>query len=194
MQINLFPTPISMFHIENEQFTSISETVNKYIEDNYNNFDNSWTKSNTLSSYNYGKDNKLPDIYYNEQLENAILVASKGYLEENKFPVKELLIKDLWINVSTKGSFQEVHCHTTRDNVLSGIIYINVEDTESKTNFLNPNKKFKTICEDTVLAKDCELNVHSGVIVVFPSFLEHYVSENKTGNKRITVAFNLSYK
>lgn len=194
MKIDLFPTPISITTLSENEYNSVAPTIVKFLNDNYDGLDNKWTKSNTLSSYGYGKNDSLPDLYYNEDLLNSIMRAGSFYLTENLLPERDLLIKDIWVNVAGNGSFQELHCHTTRDNVLSGILYISIDGATKNTNFRNPNKLFKLLDESSSLSHDYELEANNGMMVIFPSFLEHFVAENKSNMKRVTVAFNLSYK
>lgn len=77
---------------------------------------------------------------------------------------------DFWINFCDKNSINQKHNHS---GTLSGIIYYK-NDIEQKTHFEN----FEVIGK-------------TGDILLFPSYLEHWVEEQIEEYERITFSFNL---
>jgi hypothetical protein len=83
---------------------------------------------------------------------------------------------EVWWNYYTEGKFQEFHTHNV--NVLSGIIYLT--DSDAGTAFCERGDRH------IVYPK-------KGKIVIFPSWLGHYVQPSKAGEERATIAFNFNF-
>jgi hypothetical protein len=96
-------------------------------------------------------------------------------------------ITHIWRNKYTKEARQEVHIHA--NSQWSFIIYETVE--RSKTVFLNPSWKMIDMCYGTdvpVFPFNYQPDVEPGTIIIFPSFIEHYVL---AGNEGLTIAGNI---
>ena len=96
-------------------------------------------------------------------------------------------IKGIWRNSYETHDTQEVHIHA--NSQWSFIIYETVE--KSRTVFLNPawksiESQFGDMC--SVFPVNWRPKVDPGTIIIFPSFLEHYVV---AGNKGSTIAGNV---
>lgn len=93
----------------------------------------------------------------------------------------------IWRNKYTKHDWQDIHIHPHCQ--WSFIIYENV--TESKTVFMNPN--YKDIQNHMGMnlqgfPSDFRPNLKTGDILIFPSFLAHFVMP---GNEGSTISGNL---
>jgi hypothetical protein len=99
-------------------------------------------------------------------------------------------ITAIWRNVYNETNMQEVHIHA--DAQWSFIIYETVE--HSRTVFLNPAWKMIEV-QMGYLAPAFPPNwrpkVGPGTMILFPSFLEHYVLAGNTGT---TIAGNVNLK
>ena len=90
-------------------------------------------------------------------------------------------IGKLWRNVYTETDWQDIHIHP--HCTWSFIIYEDVE--ESRTVFMNPN--FKDIQNHLSpnlpdFPLDFRPILHKGDMIIFPSFLMHFVRPGKTGS------------
>ena len=83
---------------------------------------------------------------------------------------------EIWWNYYSEGKFQEFHSHNV--NVLSGIFYLT--DSEAATCFCERGNRY------SVYPK-------KGKIVLFPSWLGHYVQPAKPMEERGTIAFNFNF-
>ena len=126
---------------------------------------------------------------------NKIGTQSLRYLEElifnniKKIPskYKKLDIREIWRNVYKINDYQDPHIHALYQ--WSFIIYETV--SESKTVFVNPSSKlidnqmhsYNEPFDLTYIPK-CK----KGDIIIFPSFLEHYVL---SGNEGATISGNV---
>jgi hypothetical protein len=99
-------------------------------------------------------------------------------------------ITAIWRNVYNETNMQEVHIHA--DAQWSFIIYETVE--HSRTVFLNPAWKMIEVQMGyfaPAFPPNWRPKVGPGTMILFPSFLEHYVL---AGNKGSTIAGNVNLK
>jgi hypothetical protein len=99
-------------------------------------------------------------------------------------------ITAIWRNVYNETNMQEVHIHA--DAQWSFIIYETVE--HSRTVFLNPAWKMIEVQMGyfaPAFPPNWRPKVGPGTMILFPSFLEHYVLAGNTGS---TIAGNVNLK
>lgn len=98
-------------------------------------------------------------------------------------------ITEIWGNVSKQGKDHPVHSHP--NNTFSGILYLT---PGVSTTFVDANPANGMILLDT---KNPHLNNHASLaaipnmLVIFPSWLPHYVPANPDNHTRKTVSFNV---
>lgn len=177
--IPIFHTPIyiSEFTGDHNLSKAISEEVNKNIADTPLN--KPWP-SNVEASFEFGKDsNFLSRCLF---LRHYILEHVKIYMEG-----RNLRLLDSWVNVYGKDGYQEFHRHI---GLISGCYYhkapancgeliLRSDSTGQKMFGLYNYEDFKITPED-------------GMLVLFPSYLEHAVRSNSIEESRISIAFNLN--
>jgi uncharacterized protein (TIGR02466 family) len=104
----------------------------------------------------------------------------------------EIYITNSWLN---KTNYKEQHfLHNHSNSILSGVYYINTEDSLPLITFnrmqtpflLNFIPKEFTIFNST----EWSVPVENGCLIIFPSSLYHYVKINETTNTRTSIAFN----
>ena len=91
-----------------------------------------------------------------------------------------------WINRLPKGAKQEVHTHANA--VLSGIYYHNTTPEQGGIVFMNPNPFSKMAMWNTEEGRFFPSTPRT--LVLFPSWLEHKTSENRSDKLRVSIAFN----
>ena len=102
----------------------------------------------------------------------------------------EIEITEMWGNVSPKG--KDHHPHSHPNNYYSGIFYLT---TGEPTVFLDPRPANTTLVPkhtpshfvDTI----CTCDAIPNSIVLFNSWLHHYVPVNKSDQTRKTLSFNV---
>tara|TARA_R100000329_G_C7512262_1_gene180428 strand:+ start:42 stop:587 length:546 start_codon:yes stop_codon:yes gene_type:complete len=137
-------------------------------------------------------------IHSSYNCKNTIKKESLSYLNKIvNFNLSELLstykkieIKQIWRNIYTETDYQDPHIHS--GSQWSFIIYEKVE--KSNTVFLNANRHMiETTMQgydvsqanyyvNTYFMQDYKPNFVSGDIVIFPSFLEHFVLAGRKGS------------
>ena len=91
-----------------------------------------------------------------------------------------------WINKGPKGSKQVVHTHA--NSRISGVYYHNTTPDQGGIVFMNPNPYSKMCMWGTEEGRHFPATPNT--LVLFPSWLEHKTTENRSDNLRVSVAFN----
>ena len=105
-------------------------------------------------------------------------------------------ISSSWSNIQKKGSRLKHHCHP--NSILSGVIFLNVDENSSKLYFENPNKFVRIFDYKESNSDNFEyfsFQPMKGQMLLWPSYLFHgsYDDLNNTED-RMVVSFNSYYK
>ena len=104
-------------------------------------------------------------------------------------------IKSLWAIINEKGAWNQKHHHSNSD--LSAAYYVAAHDDCGDIVFYDPRpapvnshpiSKFPNKLNATVNS----IKPEAGMLVLFPSYLDHSVNPNLLDKKRIVISFNLS--
>ena len=108
----------------------------------------------------------------------------------------DLKYLNAWINISGNKDFNRLHNH--QQSIISGVVYIRVPDNSGNIIFENPNLAIEYVHPTEELTSLNNYNSPewfiksiAGEILMFPSYLRHYVQENKSNKDRISLSFNL---
>ena len=105
---------------------------------------------------------------------------------------------DAWVNINPPKSSNVKHCHPNSD--IAGVLWIKVPKKSGNIVFVSPYDFLSFIemhsYEDDFKKEsnyyhEYTFNAEEGVILLFPSHLQHKVLENKSNEDRISVSFNL---
>lgn len=110
-----------------------------------------------------------------------------------------------WINVNQKGNFNPPHVHPGYD--YSGCYYVDFPENSGLIHFLDPRPQ-RIFSSPNLQSKENEnwyasdniydssfftYEIKEGKVVIFPSWLTHYVDPNPTDALRISIPFNVKY-
>ena len=136
----------------------------------------------------------INSVVYRPLVDKAV-ECSKIYVEDKKWEYEGFKITGMWSNIQKPG--QNFHPHTHSNNLISGVYY--AKSDKSKTTdivFSDPrpqevvlkpwNTKFIESNSDLWYYPSFENRM-----ILFPSWLSHYVPENKSNEDRISIAFNV---
>ena len=112
----------------------------------------------------------------------------KYYFKTNDMSCKILY----WTNINGFGGGNIFHTHYRADCDLSGVYYIQGEDTGS-IKFATHEQMYFMIPPNMPYSKMIEHEPNDGDILLFPSYLLHEVTVNTSAKKRITVGFNIKF-
>ena len=106
---------------------------------------------------------------------------------EEKLFYPNLEINKSWVNVQGENSTLNFHRHP--DSIISGIIFLQVDNKSSKLYFQNPNNIYVK-CDD-----DMCITPEPGLLLMWPSWLAHGSGDDTNmSTERIVVSFNTYFR
>jgi len=116
-----------------------------------------------------------------------------GYLKMDA----QLAVTGCWANVNAPGTGHRLHSH--RNNFLSGVYYVQVQDQANTINFFDPRPQAGVIRPSTAgpTAENTEVasvRVTNGTLLLFPAWLPHAVDINRSQQPRVSLSFNLMFR
>lgn len=105
-------------------------------------------------------------------------------------------ITGCWANISAKGAAHGIHSHP--NNFLSGVYYVQTQAGADTINFHDPRIQTgiirPSVTELTAENSDqVVVRVNNGTLLIFPSYLQHSVTSNRSEQERISISFNVMF-
>ena len=184
----LFPTTVTIFDNVLEL-----EYIDSMLEDIIASSKKVGRKTNWQSNHN-------PNLHEHPKykpLGKKVLELSKEYIEDLKFEFDDHYVTGMWSNILKPGEFHSPHTHS--NNLVSGVFYLQTNDNSPAITFLDPRPqssvlqpqaKEYNIFNSTMFFYPAKVNR----MILFPSWLEHYVPQNDTKFSRVSIAFNVMLK
>lgn len=122
----------------------------------------------------------------NQQIRGACTVALRE-MGKDKVP----FTLQSWINLHDRGGFNFLHMH--EGSLLSGTFYVSVPEGSGQFVFRDPRPGVITGSVKGGVPNghaDVHLTPSDGLMVLFPSWMEHYVEPHESDEPRIAIAFN----
>lgn len=165
--------------------------------------DGTFLSKNSFSDYLAGKNSyqiKIDKEYLDKKdISSYILSVGQYYIQQTGAPFPNIKMGSVWINYGYKGDYNPIHTH---DSLLSGCFYISQSDKIMEEQEEGSNSRGTSgIPGMTHFAHD--LNHHpfnkfsyshkfeKGNMIMFPSWLSHWVNPFHSDGERVTVAFNI---
>jgi len=122
--------------------------------------------------------------------------AASGVLDFLKIPARAPSFTGCWVNLAAPGAEVKMHAHP--NNFLSGVYYVQVQPGADTINFHDPRPQAAVIrppvTDLTAYNTDqVVVPVEIGALLLFPAWLPHSVSANRSERPRISVSFNLMF-
>lgn len=128
-----------------------------------------------------------------EHIDLALATSVRRHWKEFN-PQHNVVQREGWVNANPKGAFNTVHEHGTFH--FSGVYYVAVGETGAGRNgaieFLNPSGITALPLPNRNYTSSPKIAVipNSGNLLVFPSYLRHWVYPNQNDQDRVSIAFN----
>ncbi len=144
----------------------------------------------------HSKDFNLKDKEAKKFIE-AIKNNINNLLNDMSWDLKSQSVKitSMWAIINEKGAWNQKHHHSNSD--ISAAYYVNAYDNCGDIVFYDPRPA--RVYKYPISTKPNNLNAtvnsikpEPGLLVLFPSYLEHSVNPNMSNKKRIVISFNLS--
>jgi len=185
----LFPTNVYVFDnvLEEEYIDSMKEDIIKRTDSNF--------------QENGGQDDSSGDLQLRPKykaLADAVKDGTKYVLNNLMYEYDDFAITGMWSTVLTQNSIHRPHTHS--NNMLSGVYYVQSDkDANAKIHFYDPRPQADIISPH--VKKLTRENGHVWFwpsivnrMIIFPSWLQHYVEPNPSETPRISIAFNMQLK
>jgi len=191
-----FFLPSQIVSGEIEDFGDIKEELIHLIY----NYRNKYCKSEVISNRGGWQSSRTGLFHemFSKQIEVIKNNLSKLIREYNF--VVGLDIPSMWININPKYSYNNRHTHPGAN--ISGVLWVKIPENSGDFVFEMPDSFDCFLISNTNYKHKQNNNLHSawnvkpkeGSIILFPSYLPHYVEQNQSEEDRISISFNLILK
>lgn len=202
--LNLFASPLIVIQTDEKDHKKIYE---KYIDKLYD-YKNKSIKihNGDFHKHHYVSDTNGYTSFYNHEslLENNQFKDLISYLnitiskhlcnKEHKDQIK-LKWMDCWFNIYSKNQNVEEHFHP--NSVISGVYYLKCPKNCGDIIFLDQLYSFKNYCKNLsslktfIYPQKFRLSPKNGMLILFPSWLNHKTDPNLSDEDRIVFSFNI---
>jgi hypothetical protein len=186
----LFTVPIKKTHLAETEILKqrfLPDMLQRYKAQQYEK-PKSWTTDRIHTSFSAKDSNDHPMVSMPEEYVSFVQKA----IPPARFTV------ELWHNIYWTGQeYQEIHHHVPCH--LSMIHFLSFDKTEHKPPvFYDPARLIKATCNVEGVPEDFwqdrySIPVEEGDVVIFPSYVEHYIPPGNYVNPRVTVSMNITF-
>jgi uncharacterized protein (TIGR02466 family) len=182
-----FPTPIYTKYIGTQEYNNY--LTSKIID--WSKIDQGIKKSNIYGWHSTIEMHKNPEY---QHLVNEIYLAYKEVYKDQHIETEPFLV-NMWANINYQSAFNKSHNHANA--FWSGVYYVKtpencgsliLEDTRLMSLMHTPRRtntqKPKHLWEAT------SFEPQAGKLIMFPSWVNHYVDPNNSNEPRISISFN----
>jgi uncharacterized protein (TIGR02466 family) len=183
----LFPTPVMFTELSRDFTKEELELVEKCSHSTNKN------TGNTSSNNNYILNEPVM-----ESLKKFVEEQTNVYIKKVYKPKyhAEAYVTQSWLNWTKPGEYHHKHEHP--NSFVSGVLYINTDETKDKITFHKANNyqqlQLASDTWDIYNSASWWFNVKPKGIVIFPSSLTHHVEDVTANEVRVSLAFNTFIK
>jgi uncharacterized protein (TIGR02466 family) len=193
----VFSVPLLVEDVDAATRDAVHAKVSRYLQSDRGKRDIEPSPEESVATSYYKRDAQVLADANLVELEQFVLGTARTFLENAlKLPPRRLEIERSWINVFKPGAQEAQHSHD--GSVLSCSYY--VEAPKDCGCIVMPDpigarrsyREFtKTTGSDLLTRRDIAVEPQPGRLVMFESWLPHYVQCNKSDKVRISIAMNL---
>jgi uncharacterized protein (TIGR02466 family) len=183
--VSIFPTAVGMFSLERE----LNDVEKKFIDsqETIKNAQNNRSKNtDVLSHKSFKKLFSFINTSLTDYFQGIYNPKDKGV---------SAYITQSWINYAAYDESHHLHMHS--NSFISGVFYIQANKEYDKIYFAKSDNRMIKMQPDEYNpfnADEWWIPVETGLLLLFPSSLYHYVDKNKSSETRISLAFNTFLK
>jgi uncharacterized protein (TIGR02466 family) len=175
----IFPTPIYSSTV------TIPETI-KNFADKLEYMDNLYNKRSVISN--------ILDYVEMESIKSQVIMHLNNYCKniicnENI----SLRLTQSWFNITKTNESHHKHSH--KNSIISGVLYLEPESPSSIIFFKETPSIFQLAknTQHEYNAEQFSVSTKRGMLLLFPSDLQHSVQVNTANEERLSIAFNTFY-
>jgi uncharacterized protein (TIGR02466 family) len=188
---NMFPTPVYFYKPKFEEVFLVQDEIKKTLpEIEKDTFERPQGWLCDIQTNINSRKNTIADFKMTKLHEYIKKHTYQYCAEVEPFIGKSIFMAHSWVNKSDKDQGQEWHSHS--DSFISGVYYYQTTGEEGRLGIKNPVPQAKQgLFPAGQIVHEYEwFDVQTGMLILFPGWLEHQVELNTTNNTRITIAFN----
>ena len=146
--------------------------------------------------HGWQSDQRLHELEEFRDLIACIDKAAKSVLRFLRIAYEVVEISGCWANILAQGAAHKAHHHP--NNFLSGVYYVRTRPGADSINFHDPRSQTGIIRPPVteLTAENTDqvvVRVKDGTLLIFPSYLQHSVDANASGEERISISFNIMF-
>ena len=180
-QENIFGTPVWGFMLQDQDLQTLD-----YVDYLINISETEQPKRKSNMGGFQTRDNLQEDGIFQE-FNQSLLRMCKSIIDQYNNNM-DLYIDGMWGNINQRGDFNAFHVH---DGVLSGVFYCQVPKDSGRLILVDPAVRSHA---SLIKNKNYPIIPERLALIVFPSWLEHYVEPSETDETRISISFNIGIK
>lgn len=189
--IPLFPTFVFKTQLKEADYRRINASIKSRLD----------TLSTAMGApaagYKWQTEQRLHELEEFAELVSVVEGASAGVLQWLRVVHSGIRITGCWANISAPGAGHKQHNHP--NNYLSGVYYVQADEGARHITFDDPRPQTNVIApvvSETLEqnAGQIHLGVREGLLVLFPSWLNHSVPPNRSTRERISIAVNVMFE
>jgi len=190
----LFPSPLFKFNydraIESQQ--TFVDCIKRIEKEDTGDISKKYTNGSYTSFYT------IEDIFDKIEFQD-LRIFIKNSVEQTHIVCGlggDLKFTRSWANINRKYSYHESHHHCP--NVWSGVYYVQAEEKDATISFMNMNilnsswpYNAKKLYNNDLNSSQTTCKTSTGMLLIFPSYLNHKVDQHMSDKERISIAFNM---
>ncbi len=189
--IHIFPYPVWLFNVDADRVDDLNQKAYASIEKMRQN------EPAGMPGAHWQSPNDLQEQEDFVLLTETIHGATKEIFSELQIATDKFLVTGMWINLRPPGAQHPAHTHP--NNYLSGTYYVTApeggdaivfRDPRAETNIISP--QFSE--QNELNTREIMVPVTPGTLVMFPSWLPHFVPPNQGDTDRISISFNVMFE
>ena len=187
-----FPTPVWTIQLEN--YKTINEEMYSFIKEQQLKDQVGINKSNLKGwhSEDFNLNDRQPQNFI-----SFIYSSIEQVMHVMNWDKKNQIVKinNMWAIVNTGGSANFRHQHG--NSTISGAYYVRAPEKAGDIVFYDPRPAPiysypKAVSPNSLNAQVNGISPKEGALVLFPSYLDHSVDENRSNEERIVISFNIT--
>ena len=187
-----FSTPVWTYKLE--KYQEINDNILEYINELKKDDPNGLIKSNVKGwhSKEFDLKNPSPILFV-----NSIMPSINEVINDMNWDTKKqkIQILNMWSIINYKDSSNERHIHG--NSFISAAYYIKAPKNSGNIVFYDPRSAPTYSHPISTQSNNLNATSHSiepqeGLLVMFPSYLQHSVETNKSDEERVVVSFNIN--
>lgn len=179
-QHNVFTNPV-WGYVLNDQHYQVMDYVEYILDLKANN--------ESLKKSNFGGWHSECNLHEHgifKEFSSSLLSIAKEVV--SPYTSADLQFVEMWAMVNDKRSYNAHHIH---EGILSGVFYLQVPEDSGRLILCNPAVRSHS---HRIRNKDYPIEPQRLALIMFPSWLEHYVEPSNSDGERISISFNIGEK